>query len=151
MSEQQNDNQADDVGIASSLAARMLSDELGSSELIWLQRLANWRKPGRKHPIPWIEREAGHPQYRFADITAFIEQELAKRPPTVAAVTIEDRAKSAAVVDVEQGVAFVRVLWNARTASGTFSLTVDAAEALTNSLKVATVKARTALEEQGQA
>lgn len=142
MSEQQNDGQADNVGISGSLAARMLANELGNSELIWLQRLANWRKPGRKHPIAWTEREAGHPHYQFSDVKAFIQQELVKRPPTVAADTAEDRAKSAAVADVENDVSFVRVFWNARTASGNFSLTTDAAETLAQSLMAAVAKTR---------
>lgn len=150
MSEQRNNDQADEVGIASSLAARWLSAQLGGSELTWLQRLANWRKPGRKHPIPWIERETGHPQYQPTDITAFIEQELAKRPPTVAAVTPEDRAKSVAMADVEDDVAFVRVFWNARTAQGAFGLTVDAAEALAKGLTAAVSKARAIQAERGQ-
>jgi hypothetical protein len=134
--------EADDDGISSAFAARLLSGRLGDAEFIWMRRLANWRKPDRKQPIPWIERSAGHPRYQFADVIAFAEAELAKRPPTIAAATESDRAKSAAVPDVEDGRSFVRVLWNAGTAQGAYSLTIEAAETFAKSVAMAADKAR---------
>lgn len=141
-------NEADETGITGGLAARMLASELGESEVIWLRRLANWRKPGRRARIPWIEREAAHPQYRFEDVKAFIAAELANRPSLHSETTQEQLAKVVAVVDAAGLGAFVRIVWNAKTASGTFAVSLSEANELAASLQLAISKARKVNEER---
>ena len=126
--------QADPLGISSGVAASMLSTALGDSELVWLKRLANWRRPGRRHPIGWIERESGHPTYDFEEVRQFIEGELAQKPATARSVTEPEHATATAVADGAGQIFFVRVAWSAGRAQGTFTLSPDAALGLAKTL-----------------
>lgn len=65
--------------LSSSLAACVLSAELGESEAVWLRRLHNWRRPTRASPLRWQESETGRPVYPREDLNSFIEAERAKR------------------------------------------------------------------------
>lgn len=134
--------EADTVGISSNMAAMMLSGALGESELIWLKRLANWRRPGRKHPIGWIEREAGHPSYDLEEVQRYIDTELAQRPAAGHRSAEPLGTKATALADVDGRVVFVRVAWGAGSAQGSFSLSTDAALDLAKKLTDAAQKAQ---------
>lgn len=129
------------VGITSGLAARMLSASLGESEVIWLKRLANWRRPGRKQPIGWIEREQGHPVYVADEVQTYIDNELAQRPLTSVPQSTSNDATASATADASGSECFVRVVWNAGNAQGTFCMSPESAAQLAMKLGTAAQRA----------
>jgi hypothetical protein len=116
--------------LAPVLAARMLSNALEGSEAEWAMKLANGRRSTRQSPIPWSETEAGNPVYEFSDVQAFIDRTLAQRAAVASAFPGSLKTKASAMADVEGERPFVRVMWHAGTAQGTFSLSIPVAKAL---------------------
>lgn len=61
-------------------AATVLSVDLGLNETVWLYRLQNWRKPGRKTiPLAHTTTDDGAPAYQASAIQAFVNSQLAVR------------------------------------------------------------------------
>lgn len=129
-------SETDTLVLSPSLAARMISVSLGESEVTWGLRLTNWRRPERRSPVKSSENEFGRPVYDFADVQAFIDHTLAQRAAVTSAGTEQGKAKATATAtaDVKGNLSFVRVFWSAGTAQGTFSLSLDAAQELSNKL-----------------
>lgn len=137
-----NKKQPNHVGITSGLAARMLSAGLGESEVIWLKRLANWRRPGRKQPIGWIEREQGHPVYVAEEVQTYIDNELAQRPLVSTSQSTSTNATASATADASGSECFVRIVWNAGNAQGTFCISPESAMQLATKLGAAAQRAQ---------
>lgn len=119
-----------DPGISPNLAAQMCANALGESETVWALRLTNWRRPERRSPIKWRDNEVGRPVYDFDEVQAFIDTSLTQRMTATPPGAELGQAKASASADVEGNVPFVRVLWNAGTAQGAFSLSPKAARDL---------------------
>lgn len=126
----QNTEDKTDPGISPNLAAQMCANALGESETVWALRLTNWRRPERRSPIKWRNNEVGRPVYDFDEVQAFIDTSLTQRMTATPAGAELGQAKASASADVEGNVPFVRVLWNAATAQGAFSLSPKAARDL---------------------
>lgn len=123
--------------LAPSLAGKMLSTALGESEVVWAMRLTNWRRPERRGPIEWQETSAGRPVYEANEIQDFIERSLLRREATSPPSPDRGKSKATATADIESNKPFVRVFWNAGTAQGSFSLSVEAARAFARKLESA--------------
>jgi hypothetical protein len=65
--------------LAPSLAAQHLATQLGRTPELWLYRLANWRRPGRRSVIAFEVNEAGNPTYSHAALNAFIDDQVGKQ------------------------------------------------------------------------
>lgn len=143
-----NKSEAHNLPLAPSLAARMIAASLGESEVTWGLRLTNWRRPERRSPVKCSENEFGRPVYDFADVQAFIDHTLAQRAAVTHAGTELGKAKATATADVEGNKPFVKVFWNAGTAQGTFSLSLDEAQALSNKLASAVTRGKAIAEER---
>lgn len=141
-------SEIDTLVLSPSLAARMISVSLGESEVTWGLRMTNWRRPERRSPIKWSENEFGRPTYDFADVQAFIDRTLGQRAAVTHAGTEQGKAKVTATADVEGNLPFVKVFWNAGTAQGTFSLSLDAAQALSDKLAHAATQGAAIAEER---
>lgn len=134
--------------LSTNLTARMITAELGESEAVWLRRLHNWRRPTRSSPIPWQETDAGRPVYLFDDVRSFIDEQLKTRAATAPAGTGAAATKATAAPDADGSGVFVRVLWNAGSAQGAFSVTADAARALAGRLLQAASRADKAAQDR---
>jgi hypothetical protein len=134
--------------LSTNLTARMITAELGEREAVWLRRLHNWRRPERSSPIPWQETEAGRPVYYFDDVRNFIDEQLKTRAATAPAGPGAAATKVTAAPDADGSSVFVRVLWNAGSAQGAFSVTAEAARALAGRLLHAASRADKAAQER---
>lgn len=145
-----NNEHTESVPISSGLAARALSARLGESMSIWQMRLANWRRPGRGGPLkPMARSGTVTPSYDLSEVNEYIERMEALGKVVKTSMEGLDATKATAVSDTADGRTFVKLLWNTTLSQGAFSLSMEAALALADSLQAAAVRSQELKVEAG--
>lgn len=127
--------------LAPSLAAIHLSSQLGGTQELWLYRLANWRRPGRRSPVAYCTTEAGHPAYALGALNDFVAKQLNKQGLIAEAATTAPVRAVAIAFSSKDEKPHVRVSFAIRGASQSmFAISAPAARQLASMLtKAATL------------
>ena len=89
-----------DLVITPKLASEYLASMLGNTPLLWLHRLANWRKPGRRAPLEAIKTEEGHPAYTWGAIDEFVAGQHASKV-AISGLVVGDQPRAVAIAHLD--------------------------------------------------